>query len=91
MKNKNTNLSVSLMIVVILSISSIFLLGFNITKNKTPNDYYAVYLNGEKIGTPFIKINKSGLEDREAWHLCWPRAVRSDAYDRRPRAGDRNL
>jgi viroplasmin and RNaseH domain-containing protein len=50
MKNK-TSLSISLIIVVILSISSILLSGFSLTKNKTPNEHYVVYLNGEKIGT----------------------------------------
>jgi len=50
MKNNKKSWSISLIIVVILSISSIFLLGFKLTKNKTPNEYYAVYLDGEKIG-----------------------------------------
>lgn len=50
MKNKKNSWSISLILVVILSISSIFLLGFKLTKNKTPNELYAVYLDGEKIG-----------------------------------------
>lgn len=51
MKNKKNKWSISLILIVILSISSIFLLGVKLTKNKTPNEFYAVYLEGEKIGT----------------------------------------
>ena len=40
-----------MILIVILAISSIFLLGFRITKNKTPNEMYVVYLEGKKIGT----------------------------------------
>ena len=50
MTNKKNNWSVGLILVVIISISSIFLLGFKLTKNRTPNEFYAVYLEGEKIG-----------------------------------------
>ena len=50
MKNNNHSWSVSLIFVVILSISSIFLFGYKLTKNKTPNEFYTVYLEGEKIG-----------------------------------------
>ena len=48
---KDKKITIKLIIVCILTISSIFLLGFNITKNKSPNEMYAVYLQGEKIGT----------------------------------------
>lgn len=51
MKDKQRGWSISLVLVVILSISSIFLLGFKLTKNKTPNEMYAVYMEGKKIGT----------------------------------------
>lgn len=50
MKHKKNNWSFSLILVVILSISSIFLLGCKLTQNKTPNQMYAVYLEGKKIG-----------------------------------------
>ena len=49
MKNKKWTFSVIL--VVILSILSIFLLGFKLTTNKTPREVYVVYLEGQKIGT----------------------------------------
>lgn len=48
MKNK---VSINSIIIVILLISSIFLVGFKMTKNKTPNEMYAIYLEGKKIGT----------------------------------------
>lgn len=51
MKNNKKGWSFSLVLVVILAISSIFLLGFKLTKNKTPNEMYAIYLQGKKIGT----------------------------------------
>ena len=51
MKSKKNKISLSLILVVILSISSIFLLGFKLTENKTPNEMYAIYLDGKKIGT----------------------------------------
>ena len=50
MKDKQKGWSISLILVVFLCISSIFLLGFKLTKNKTPNEMYAVYLEGKKIG-----------------------------------------
>jgi hypothetical protein len=49
MKNNKPKWSFSIIIIVILAISSIFLLGFKLTENKTPNEHYIVYLNGEKI------------------------------------------
>lgn len=48
MKNKTT---VSIIIAIIVTVSSIFLLGFKLTTNKTPHEVYNVYLDGEKIGT----------------------------------------
>lgn len=51
MKNKKTRLSISLILVVIIAISSIFIVGVELTKNKTPNEMYAIYLEGKKIGT----------------------------------------
>ena len=50
MKNKKNKWSFSVILVVILSISSIFLLGFKLTENKEPNEFYAVYLEGKQIG-----------------------------------------
>ena len=55
MKNNKKGWSISMILVVILSISSIFLLGFKLTKNKTPNEMYAIYLEGKKIGTVLSK------------------------------------
>ena len=49
--DKKNKLSIKVILLVILTISSIFLLGFKITEHKTPNEMYAVYLNGNKIGT----------------------------------------
>ena len=40
-----------MILVIILSISSIFLVGFKLTKNRIPNEMYAIYLEGKKIGT----------------------------------------
>lgn len=51
MKNKKNKMSVSLILVIIISIASVFLLGFKLAKNKTPNEMYAIYLEGKKIGT----------------------------------------
>ena len=50
MKDKKRGWSISLVLVVILAISSLFLVGFKLTQNKTPNEMYAVYLEGKKIG-----------------------------------------
>ena len=50
MKNNKKGWSISLILIVILSISSIFLLSFKLTQNKRPNEMYAVYLDGKKIG-----------------------------------------
>ena len=47
---KNKKWSVSIIFILILSILSIFLLGFKLTINKTPNEVYAVYVEGKKIG-----------------------------------------
>ena len=48
MKNKKWTLSI--IFVTFLSILSIFLLGFKLTTNKTPNQVYAIYVEGKKIG-----------------------------------------
>lgn len=42
--------SFSIIFVIIVSILSIFLLGFKMVQNKVPTEIYAVYLDGEKIG-----------------------------------------
>ena len=47
MKNKY---SIKVIFIVLLSILSIFFVGFKLTTNKTPNELYAVYLEGKKIG-----------------------------------------
>lgn len=44
-------MNINIILIVILTISSIFLLGFKLTQNKTPNEMYAIYLEGKKIGT----------------------------------------
>ena len=46
-----TKINLNIILVVVLTISSIFLLGFKLTQNKTPNEMYAIYLEGKKIGT----------------------------------------
>ena len=51
MNKKKNKMSIKLLLVVILSISSIFLIGSKLKLNKTPNEMYAVYLKGKKIGT----------------------------------------
>lgn len=56
MKTKST---ISIIIAIIISLSSIFLLGFKLTTNKTPQEVYNIYLDGEKIGT--VK-SKKGFE-----------------------------
>jgi len=48
MKNK---WSFSIISIATLSILSIFILGFKLNENKTPNEVYVVYLEGKKIGT----------------------------------------
>lgn len=48
---KNNKITIKLILVVILSISSIFLVGFKVTKDRTPNEIYAIYVQGKKIGT----------------------------------------
>lgn len=47
MKNK---WSIGIIITIIISLLSIFLLGFKLTKNKEPYEVYNVYLDGKKIG-----------------------------------------
>lgn len=46
-----TKIKLNIILIVVLTISSIFLLGFKLTQNKTPNEMYAIYLEGKKIGT----------------------------------------
>ena len=67
MTNKKKGWTFSLVLVVILSISSLFLVGFKITKNKTPLELYAVYLDGTKIGIVHSKekFNKYISEQEE--------------------------
>ena len=47
---KSKKWTFSIITVVIISILSIFLLGFKLTINKTPSEVYAIYLEGKKIG-----------------------------------------
>lgn len=62
----------SIFFVVILLILSIFLLGFKLTTNKTPSEIYAVYLDGQKIGTvkskdefnDYINLQEEKLKDK---------------------------
>lgn len=67
MTNKKKGWTFSLVLVVILSISSLFLVGFKMTKNKTPYSLYAIYLDGEKIGVVHSKekFNKYISEQEE--------------------------
>lgn len=68
-------LNIKIILVVILSISSIFLVGFKLTENKTPNELYVVYLQGEKIGTVKSKkefneyINKQEEKLKEKYNV----------------------
>lgn len=69
MKNKWT---LSIIFVVIISIASIFILGFKLNTNQTPSEYYAVYLEGKKIGTvksieefnDYINIQEEKLKEK---------------------------
>ena len=47
MNNKSI---LSIIVTVIISLFSIFLLGFKLTANKTPHELYNVYVDGKKIG-----------------------------------------
>ena len=47
----NNKLTFSIISVALLAILSIFILGFKLTTNKTPEEVYVVYLDGKKIGT----------------------------------------
>ena len=72
MKNNEKGWSISLILVVVIAISSIFLLGFKLTKNKTPNEMYAIYLEGKKIGVVnskesfnnYINIQEENLKEK---------------------------
>ena len=48
MKNK---INIGIILTCVIAMLSIFLLGFKLTKNKTPYEVYNVYLDGNKIGT----------------------------------------
>ena len=69
MKNKWT---VGIITIVILSILSLFLAGFKLTTNKEPIEVYAVYLDGEKVGTVkskddfenFINLQEEKLKEK---------------------------
>lgn len=62
----------SMIFIVLISILSIFLLGFKLTENKTPQELYAIYLEGEKIGTvkskeefnEYINLQEEKLKDK---------------------------
>lgn len=75
MANKKNKLSIKVILVAILAISSVFLLGFKITENKTPNEMYVVYLDGKKIGTVKSKdefneyINKQEEKLKEKYQV----------------------
>ena len=64
--------NISSVSVVLLSILSIFLLGFKLTTNRTPNELYNVYLDGKKIGTvkskdefeDFINFQEEKLKEK---------------------------
>ena len=58
----NKKWSISMILIVVLSISSIFLLGFRITKNKTPNEMYVVYLEGKKIDSNISYLWEERIE-----------------------------
>ncbi len=68
----NKKWSFSVILVIILSISSIFLLGFKLIANKTPHEVYNVYLEGEKIGVvkskkdfeSYINIQEEKLKEK---------------------------
>lgn len=75
MKSNKKGWSVSLILVVIIAISSLFLVGFKLTKNKTPNELYVVYLEGKKIGAVSSKeelnnyINKQEEKLKEQYNV----------------------
>lgn len=46
----NKKWTFNIIFVVLISILSIFLLGFKLTENKTPKEQYVIYLEGKKIG-----------------------------------------
>lgn len=65
MKNKKNKIKLSVIFVVIIAISSIFIIGVNLNKNKVPNEMYAVYLEGEKIGTVQSKEEFNGYINKQ--------------------------
>ena len=54
MKNKSI---IATIVSTIICISCVFLLGFKLTANKTPQTLYNVYLDGKKIGTVKSKLD----------------------------------
>ena len=53
----NKKWTIGVILVIILSISSIFIFGFKLTTNKEPKEVYNIYLDGNKIGTVKSKEN----------------------------------
>jgi len=72
MKGNQPKITFNIIIITILSITSIFLLGFKYIENRTPNEVYAVYLQGKKIGTVtskeefnnYINIQEEKLKEK---------------------------
>jgi len=56
MKKKN-KWSISIISVIIILVSALFLVGFKLVNNKIPHELYAVYLDGTKIGVVESKEN----------------------------------
>lgn len=69
---KNKKWTFSIITAVIISILSIFLVGFKLTTNRTPNEVYAIYLEGTKIGVVksqesfnnYINTQEAKLKDK---------------------------
>lgn len=68
----NNKFSFGIIVVIVLSVLSIFLLGFKLTANKEPMEVYNVYLDGKKIGTvkskeefeDYINIQEEKLKEK---------------------------
>ena len=71
-KNKWT---FSIITLVVLAISSIFIVGFKLVINKTPHELYAIYINGTKVGAVKSKesfdeyINQKEEQLREKYNV----------------------
>ena len=63
--HKKNKLSIKVIIIAILAISSVFLFGFKIIEHKTPNEMYAVYLNGKKIVAKEVKVEAKATAKKE--------------------------